>query len=171
MKLTDKQKEILLALVEGKEVEHFNHDKDSWEVVNDLRLVGVCLDEDLRIKPEVPKDIIVKEYKKYLPCLDDAYDEPNVEYTFDGVTHVLKSVRMLGEGTTEQPTEDGWISNVGNSNWCPPEGYGVDSDTRIEIKRRGRETTEIGLAGHWDMSWEETSGCDMDIISFRILKD
>jgi hypothetical protein len=171
MKLTDKQKEILLALVEGKEVEYFSQRHGSWYDIDDLQLIGVLPNEDLRIKPETPKDIIVKEYKKYLPCLDDAYDEPNVEYTFDGVTHVLKSVRMLGEESKEQPTDNGWISNIGNSNWCPPEGYGVDFDTRIEIKRRGCETTEIGLACHWDMSWEETSGSAMDIIKFRILED
>jgi hypothetical protein len=170
MKLTDKQKEILLALVEGKEVEYFSQRHDSWCDLDDLQLIGVFPNEDLRIKPETPKDIVVKEYKKYLPCLDDAYDEPNVEYTFDGVTHVLKSVKMIKEESREQPTDNGWINNIGNDTFHWPDGYGVRSDTWIEVKRRNN-TTVRGRACTWNASWHEIANHPLDIIEFRILKD
>ena len=170
MKLTDKQKEILLALVEGKEVEYFSQRHNSWCDLDDLQLIGVFPNEDLRIKPEVPKDIVVKEYKKYLPCLDDAYDEPNVEYTFDAVTHVLKSVRMLGEGTKEQTTDDDWISNVGNSTLTWPDGYGIGKNTKLEVQYRDK-TFDYGVANAWSAAWYESEGKSWDIIKFRILKD
>ena len=170
MKLTDKQKEILLALVEGKGVEYFSQRHDSWRDLDDLLIIGTLPNEDLRIKPETPKDITVKEYKKYLPCLEDAYDEPNVEYTFDGVTHVLKSVRMLGEESKEQPTEIGWISNIGNNTERWPDGYGISNYTKIEIKQRDGDTVK-DYAYMWNASWRETDDKPWDIISFRILED
>jgi hypothetical protein len=151
-------------------VEYFSQRHGSWYDIDDLQLVGVCPNEDLRVKPEIPKDIIVKEYKKYLPCLDDAYDEPNVEYTFCGVTHVLKSVKMLGEESKEQPTEDGWISNIGNDTYYWPEGYGIDANTQVKVKRRDGSYSD-GYAGYWEPSWCEVDGESSDIVAFRILKD
>jgi hypothetical protein len=168
MELTDKQKEILLALVEGKEVEYYVY--KNWRPLTGLDEVSLYSDENLRVKPETPKDIIVKEYKKYLPCLEDAYDEPNVEYTFCGVTHVLKSVKMLGEGIKGQPTNDGWISNIGNDTERWPDGYGIRSSSKIEIERRNGET-EMTSAGDWCSSWREDDNDPWDIVKFRILKD
>jgi hypothetical protein len=170
MKLTDKQKEILLALVEGKEVEYYDEAGNVWESVNTISVLTYFGEKYLRIKPEIPKDIVVKEYKKYIPCLDDAYDEPNVEYVFDGVTHVLKSVKMLGEGTKEQPTGDGWISNEGNDTERWPDGYGVTRDTKIETKHRNGDTG-IDYAYKWTVTWTETDKDEYDIVKFRILKD
>ena len=168
MKLTDKQKEILLALVEGKEVQAYAG--GIWHTVPTLSDITAFSDEDLRIKPEIPKDIIVKEYKKYLPCLEDAYDEPNVEYIFDGVTHVLKSVKMIGESADKQPTDNGWISNIGNDTERWPEGYGIKHYTKLQIERRNGDI-DTDTAGKWNISWTETDKDAYDIIKFRILKD
>jgi hypothetical protein len=172
VKLTDKQKEILQALVDGKDIEYY--DANDWRPLPDVRYVSIWGDEYLRIKPEVPKDIIVTEFKKYLPKLEDAYNEHNVEYTYDGVTHELKSVRLLGvKANTDskpQPDSEGWISNVGNDTQCWPEGYGINRDTKIEIKRRNGDIVK-DHAYIWNVSWTETEGDDWNIVEFRIAKD
>jgi len=184
MKLTDKQKEILLALVEGKEVQAYSD--GSWHTVPTLSDITWFSDKDLRVKPETPKDIYVKEYKKYLPCLDDAYDEPNVEYTFDGVTYELKSVRfidakvnkdvsVLGEkantDSKPQPDSEGWISNIGNDTWTPPDGFGIHSGTVVEYQFRNGSTFQKKVSNIYYECWKETDGSIEDIIKFRILKE
>jgi hypothetical protein len=172
MKLTDKQKEILQALVEGKEVEY--HDVCDWHPLTSLADVENYSDKELRIKPEVPEDIIVTEFKKYLPKLEDAYNTHNVEYTYDGMTHELKSVRLIdakvSTDSKPQPDSDGWISNVGNKTYRWPEGYGVANETPIEtVHRNGNINKEP--AELWNIAWCETDYKDYDIIKFRILKD
>ena len=174
MKLTDKQKEILQALVEGKEVEYYDVYDQVWRQVYVLGTIADVHDRHLRIKPEVPKDIIVTEFKKYLPSLDDAYNPHNVEYTYDGVTHELKSVRLIGEkantDTKPQPDSEGWISNVGNNTYGWPFGYDITRGTVIKIQQRDG-TQDIGTADDWYDSWKETDGSSHDIVKFRILKD
>ena len=173
MKLTDKQKEILQALVEGKEVEYIDFFGE-WVPVSSFDTLSHCHDHEIRIKPEVPEDIIVTEFKKYLPKLEDAYNTHNVEYTYDGVTHELKSVRLIGEkvNTDSKPQPDSvvWFSNIGNDTERWPEGCGVNRNTKIEIKRRNG-TTEIDYACEWTVSWTETDKDEYDIVRFRILKD
>jgi hypothetical protein len=185
MKLTDKQKEILQALLDGKDIEHYDESDGVWESVNTISVLTYFGEKYLRIKPEVPEDIIVTEFKKYLPKLEDAYDAHNVEYTYDGVTHELKSVRLidakvnkdvsvLGEkaNTDIKPQPDSvvWFSNIGNDTERWPEGCGVNRNTKIEIKRRNG-TTEIDYAHKWTVSWTETDKDEYDIVRFRILKD
>ncbi len=185
MKLTDKQKEILQALVDGKEVEYYDVYDQVWRQVYVLDTIADTHDRHLRIKPEVPEDIIVTEFKKYLPKLEDAYNEHNVEYTYDGVTHELKSVRLidakvnkdvsvLGEKANTQnkpqPDEDGWISNLDNDTERWPEGYGIVKNTKLEVSYRDG-TFDWGAACEWSSAWCEVDGKGWDIIKFRISKD
>ena len=174
MKLTDKQKQILQALMDGKDIEHYDVWDQIWRQVYVLDFITDTNDNHIRIKPEVPEDIIVTEFKKYLPKLEDAYDAHNVEYTYDGVTHELKSVRLIdakvNPESKPQPDSVVWFSNIGNDTERWPEGCGVNRNTKIEIKRRNG-TTEIDYAHKWTVSWTETDKDEYDIVRFRILKD
>lgn len=51
--------------------------------------------QEYRIKPSKPADIVVDRFVELNPCLDNAYNKPNVRYTFDGETKALKAVELL----------------------------------------------------------------------------
>jgi hypothetical protein len=72
--------------VEGEVVEYLDPKTGVWEVL-DLT--------NLRIIPEIKKDIVKRMFVEANPTLDNAFNEPNLELTFDGETNVLKLVRIL----------------------------------------------------------------------------
>ena len=73
---------LLRAIADGHPVEvSFNNSDDchySW-----------------RIKPVPKPDIINMMFVEAFPKLDNAWNKPNLELTFDGETQKLKSVRIL----------------------------------------------------------------------------
>lgn len=50
---------------------------------------------EFRIKPAKPVDITQDKFVELNPCLDNAYNKPNVRYTFDGETKALKAVELI----------------------------------------------------------------------------
>ena len=112
---------------------------------------------------------IIQETQQFNPIEVKVLVETQEEY--NDLLEYIKNYGVKSVSSGQEPDSEGWISNIGNSTWGPPKGYGINANTRIEIKRRHRESTERNPAGYWDISWEETNKSKWDIVKFRILKD
>lgn len=94
--------ELLRAIADGKELQIW-HKVDSihgggWEDIGLTDIFTVIkrgFPFNWRTKPRPKSDIITKMFVEAYPKLENAWNRPNLELTFDGETQKLKSVRIL----------------------------------------------------------------------------
>jgi hypothetical protein len=79
---------------QGKIVQYYSHKTGIWESLNLA---------DVRLVPKIKEDIVTTMFVEAHPELDNAWDEPNLELTFDGQTGALKSVKILGNSENYGP--------------------------------------------------------------------
>ena len=87
-----KHADLIIAWVNGAEIEYKNHYDGKWyyDSAPDWEPT-----EEYRIKSTKPADITKDRFVELNPCLENAYNNPNVRYTFDGETKALKGVELL----------------------------------------------------------------------------
>ena len=110
---------------------------------------------------------IIQETTKFNPVEVKVLVETQEEY--NDLIGYIKNYGPKPVSSGNQTDSDGWISNIGNDTWTWPEGYGIDANTCVKIKRRDGSYRE-GCAGYWEPSWCEVDGEELDIVEFRIVK-
>jgi hypothetical protein len=86
-----KHADLIVAWANGAEIE-FRDYGGRWGIASHPLWDW---DTEYRIKPVKPADIMQDRFVELNPCLDNAYNKPNVRYTFDGETRALKAVELL----------------------------------------------------------------------------
>ena len=101
LKQQHKHAELLRAIADGEQIQLFYESayEDGYWSDASHELVLCQLDAGFtkkwRIKPQPKPDIINKMFAEASPKLDNAWNTPNLELTFDGETQKLKAVRIL----------------------------------------------------------------------------
>ena len=97
-----KHAELLRAVADGEQIqiwyEAFGTPDDGWEDVTPREVLNTIERGHAfhwRIEPQPEPDIINKMFVEAYPKLDNAWNTPNLELTFDGETQKLKAVRIL----------------------------------------------------------------------------
>jgi hypothetical protein len=110
---------------------------------------------------------IIQETQEFNPVEVKVLVETQEEY--NDLIGYIENYGPKPVSSGKQPDSDGWISNVGNSTWNWPDGYGITEDTLIETLHRTGEK-EKERAEEWSSAWCEVEDKEYDIIKFRILK-
>lgn len=81
--------------------------------------------------------------------------------------HIDEIIRIVKGNATVSTSDDGWISNEGNSADKHP--VGVLGSTLVEIEyRSGRQ--DRGYANNWTRSWCSTDDDSLDIVAYRVVE-
>jgi len=91
-----KHADLIIAWANGAEIEYKQPESDVWYRVQQPYWTS---DLEFRVKATKPADIVVEKFIEFAPSLDNAYNKPNVRYTFDGETKALKAVELLDNST------------------------------------------------------------------------
>ena len=82
-------------------------------------------------------------------------------------TYIDEIIRIVKGEAVTSTSDDGWISNEGNSSGSLPNG--ISGSTLVEIKyRNGRK--DHGYANNWCLSWCSTDDDPLDIVAYRVVK-
>lgn len=97
-----KHAELLRAIADGEQIEiayESPDDEGDFYSLTDtsdiLEMIASGQDIYWVVAPQPKPDIINKMFVEAYPKLDNAWNTPNLELTFDGETQKLKSVRVL----------------------------------------------------------------------------
>lgn len=101
IKQRHKHAELLRAIADGEQIQllyESAYEDGYWDDASHGLVIsqivnGYC--KKWRIKPQPEPDIINKIFVEAYPKLDNAWNTPNLELTFDGETQKLKAVRIL----------------------------------------------------------------------------
>jgi hypothetical protein len=110
---------------------------------------------------------IIQETQKFNPIEVKVLVETQEEY--NNLLEYVKNYETKAVSSGQQLDSEGWITNIGNSTWNWPEGYGITEDTLIETLHRNGEK-EKERASYWSSAWCEVEDKDYNIVKFCIVK-
>jgi hypothetical protein len=112
-----------------------------------------------------------KEFMEILTNIQKILLKSSKDFKFSYETQggQIKIAVLIQKDSVKTEEDEGWISNEGNDTERWPEGYGIDPETRIQVKRRNGDI-ENGPAWQWAAMWCETDKHPQDITEFRIIK-